>query len=141
MPKVVVGIIIKRESENSGLESVEKEVLLCQRKENARYALKWEFPGGKLEPNESPKEGLVRELKEELGIDVHSSLHIYQQRNAYPDGAVFDVGYYLVEDFSGEIRNHAFEQMAWVTIERLSEYDILDGNRDVIEKLREMYAA
>jgi 8-oxo-dGTP diphosphatase len=141
MPKVSVGIIIKKEKKNSGLDFQEREVLLCQRLKNARYGLKWEFPGGKLEPDESPKEGLLRELKEELGIEVHMPSHIYQQRNAYPDGAVFDVSYYVVEDFSGEIRNNAFEQMAWVPLERLTEYDILEGNRDVIEKLREMYAA
>ncbi|MBI5214591.1 MAG: (deoxy)nucleoside triphosphate pyrophosphohydrolase [Ignavibacteriae bacterium] len=140
MPKVVVGIFIKKENENSGLGSVRREVLLCQRLKNARYALKWEFPGGKIEPDESPKAGLVRELKEELGIDVRSSLHIYQQKNVFPDGGVFDVGYYLIEDFSGEIRNNAFEQMTWVSIERLNEFDILDGNRDVIDKLMEMYA-
>ncbi|MBI3194890.1 MAG: (deoxy)nucleoside triphosphate pyrophosphohydrolase [Ignavibacteriae bacterium] len=140
MPKVVVGIIIKRRGENSGRGSVESEVLLGQRTNNARYALKWEFPGGKLEQDESPKAGLVRELKEELGIDVQSSSHIYQQRNTFPDGGEFDVSYYFIEDFSGEIQNKAFEQMAWVSIERLTEYDIFEGNRDVIEKLREMYA-
>lgn len=110
MPKVSVGIIIKKEKDNSGLESVDRKVLLCQRLKNARYGLKWEFPGGKLEPDESPKEGLVRELKEELGIDCigrnlgrmqFAPTHIYQQRNTYPDGAVFDVAYYLVEEFSG----------------------------------------
>lgn len=140
MPKVAVGIIINKTNNKTQSQLCERKVLLCQRLKSAQYALKWEFPGGKLEENEPPKIGLIRELKEELGIDVLSASHIFQQRNTYPDGGVFDVAYYLVDEFSGEIQNKVFEQIEWVSMNRLNEFDILEGNRDVIEKLVEMYA-
>ena len=67
MINVAVGIIIK-EDQPSG----SRRVLLCQRKKDARYPLKWEFPGGKLEPNEHPDECLRRELFEEAaGVGLY----------------------------------------------------------------------
>ena len=57
MKEVAVGIILQ-----------DGNVLACQRKRDATYALKWEFPGGKLEPGETPEHALVRELHEELAI-------------------------------------------------------------------------
>lgn len=130
MINVAVGIIIK-EDPSSG----SRRVLLCQRKSSGRYPLKWEFPGGKVEPSEHPEDCLRRELFEELQVTPTIGTLYHQQHYTYPDSGTFDVLYYLVPHYSGEIVNRVFEAFEWVPIARLSEYDILEGNRDVVTKL------
>jgi 8-oxo-dGTP diphosphatase len=117
-------------------------VLACQRKRNAVYPLKWEFPGGKVERGESPLEALRRELREELGIEATPGVEIYRQEWVYPDGVAdpkrdgaFRVFYFLVDQYTGVPENHAFEQIRWVTFAELSRLDILEGNREAVEKL------
>ena len=129
MKQVAVGIILK-----NGL------VLACQRKANARYPLKWEFPGGKLEEGESPAEALVRELHEELSIhavverEFHRQEWVYNEGLANPplDGS-FRVFYFLVREFSHEPVYNAFEQIRWVRPSELVAMDILEGNRKAVE--------
>jgi 8-oxo-dGTP diphosphatase len=130
MINVAVGIIITEDTPPGS-----RRVLLCQRKRSARYPLKWEFPGGKVEPNEHPEECLRRELFEELEIHGTIGTLYHQQHFTYPDSGVFDVLYYLVPHFTGTLVNRVFEGFEWVPIPRLSEYDILEGNRDVVTKL------
>jgi 8-oxo-dGTP diphosphatase len=124
MTKVAVGIIV-----NNG------KVLLCQRKKSDHYGLKWEFPGGKFEPGESAEQCLRRELAEELGIQATVGLLYHQQHAVYADSGTFDVFYYSVPSFQGTLVNHAFEMFVWVSVRDLPLYDILEGNRDVINKL------
>ena len=130
MINVAVGIIIQEDPASGA-----RQVLLCQRKHSARYPLKWEFPGGKVEPNERPEDCLRRELFEELQIHGSIGTLYHQQHYTYPDSGIFDVFYYLVPHFTGDMVNRVFETFAWVPIARLSEYDILEGNRDVVTKL------
>ena len=130
MINVAVGLIIK-ENQRAGA----REVLLCQRKSDARYALKWEFPGGKLEPGEHPDDCLRRELFEELRITATIGTLYHEQEYTYPDSGIFNVLYYLVPHFTGEMANRVFESIRWVPIALLPEYDILEGNRDVVTKL------
>ena len=128
MIKVVVGII----SSGPGMS----RVLLCQRKHTAKhYPLKWEFPGGKLEHGESPESGLQRELSEELGIKAEIGELYHHQHHTYADNRTFDVRYYIVTKFSGEIVNNVFELFLWVPVQELPRYDILEGNTDVVKKL------
>ena len=134
MIKVAAGIII---ADGGSFDS--KRVLLAQRKQSARYALKWEFPGGKLENNEPLEECLRRELREELGITAEIGSLFHHQHYVYPDSGSFDVFYYLVRRFSGEIVNHVFARWQWVPVGDLASFDILEGNRDVVLKLGDRY--
>ncbi len=140
MPKVAVGILIKKEKNTISNKSDEMSVLLCQRSKNALYPLKWEFPGGKIEGDESAPEALVREVLEELNVRIESFSLYFQRVNHYPDGRNFDVSYFLVDDFSGEMQNLEFENIAWVRISQLTTFDILEGNKEIIEMLLETYA-
>jgi 8-oxo-dGTP diphosphatase len=137
MIKVAVGIIIQN---GHSIGSNVNRVLLCQRKKSARYGLKWEFPGGKLEAGETPEDCLRRELREELSISAEIGQLFHQQHYVYPDSGMFDVFYYKVNAFTGTIVNHVFESFEWTPIVKLLEYDILDGNRDVVAKLLKEYA-
>ena len=128
MIRVAVGIIFEQTPDVN-------RVLLCQRKKSARYGLKWEFPGGKLEDGESAEECLRRELNEELGIDATIGELFHQQHAVYPDSGSFDVFYYFISAYTGEIVNHVFETVTWIPVEQLSQFDILEGNRDVVNKL------
>jgi 8-oxo-dGTP diphosphatase len=131
MKHVAVGILMR-----------EGRVLACQRRQTGRYPLKWEFPGGKIEPGETPRQALDRELHEELGIQVTATREFSSQEWIYPEETVnpgkdgaFHVVYFLVDGFLGELVSKAFEQIQWVTPSALLEMDILEGNRPSIEQL------
>jgi len=131
MQPVAVGIIVRN-----------GEVLACQRRRTARYPLKWEFPGGKIEVNESPLEALRRELREELAIEVRDVSEFHRQEWKYPnnpspentDGS-YRVTYFIVRSFAGEPENLAFEQFRWVRPAELRSMDILEGNREAVDLL------
>src|ERR1043166_533696 len=83
---------------------IEKDglVLICQRKTGQRYAGKWEFPGGKVEPEEDFRSALQRELREELGINAVVSDEITRYEYAYPGRGPIQLIFYRVTDFEGE---------------------------------------
>jgi 8-oxo-dGTP diphosphatase len=127
--EVAVGIIL-----NNG------QVLVCQRRQGSPYPLKWEFPGGKLEPGESAAAALKRELREELNIDAEIGPRFNVQEWTYGDGmqdrdGAFRVHYFLVPAFAGQPGNKAFEQIQWVTPGDLQSMDILEGNRETVNLL------
>lgn len=107
-------------------------VLIAQRKRTAQHALKWEFPGGKVEPNETPEDAVVRELVEELGIRarVHSEITRYQFQ--YPGRSPILLLFFRVVEFSGEPRNLDFEQIAWAPRAQLCDYDFLEGDAEFL---------
>lgn len=111
------------------------QVLIGQRRVNDRHALKWEFPGGKVEPHEPPRDALRRELREELGIDAEIGPEIVRYEFQYPKRSPILLIFHQVNAFRGEMRNDAFEQIKWELRERLPEYDFLDGDRDFVRRL------
>lgn len=125
---VVVGIPVR-----------DGKVLLCQRKPGKRYALRWEFPGGKLEPGETHEQALERELFEELGVRPVTSTCIRTEQAAYPDGGLFTIVFYLVEALDGEPQNLDFNDIRWVEPREFGSYDILDGSLDICRFLQQQY--
>jgi len=113
----------------------EKRILVCQRKKNARYGLKWEFPGGKVEKGESFFECVRREVREELSITIDAFDRSESQINRYDDGGSFEVTYFYVSQFEGTPVNNAFEQIRWVTIDELRSLDVLEGNKPIIDRI------
>ncbi len=110
-------------------------VLVCQRKKGARYELKWEFPGGKLEPNETIIQSLKRELREELSIQLNGISRIELQTADYSDGGIFEVAYCSISEFSGEPVNNVFQDIRWVNLEELRRLDILEGNKEFVKRM------
>lgn len=113
----------------------EGRVLIAQRKRGARHALKWEFPGGKVEAGEAPRAALERELREELGIRAVIGEEMAGYEVQYPDSPRLRLIFYRVTDFNGEPRNLEFEQMVWERRARLGTYDFLEGDREFLRVL------
>jgi 8-oxo-dGTP diphosphatase len=111
------------------------KILIGQRKPGGRHALKWEFPGGKVEPGEDDRTALNRELLEELGLDavIGDEIEAYDFR--YGDGPVTHLRFFHVSVFSGEPRNLDFAQIVWEDPARLAGYDFLEGDVDFVRRL------
>ena len=111
------------------------EVLICQRKAGSALALKWEFPGGKIEAGESAEQALRRELDEELGIAAEVGPRIAHVRHNYRNGGAVDLQFFAVHRFEGELTNRVFEDMRWSPLKDLPGYDFLPADRDLVRDL------
>ncbi len=111
------------------------KVLICQRRPDQAMALKWEFPGGKMEPGEGPEEALIRELNEELGIDAVIGPRIARVRHTYRNGGAVDLQFFAVHEFSGEMTNHIFNDLRWSLLTDLPKYDFLAADRGLVQDL------
>ena len=129
--RLVVAALILR---NTG-EGV--EVLVCQRKPDQPMSLKWEFPGGKIEPGETPEAALMRELDEELGITATLGKSVARVRHRYRNGGVIDLEFFTVTDFSGNLENRIFNDVRWAPLKTLPEYDFLAADLGLIRDLFE----
>jgi 8-oxo-dGTP diphosphatase len=112
-----------------------REVLICQRRPDQPMALKWEFPGGKMEPGESAEEALARELDEELGIGAKIGTRITRMRHTYRSGSSVDLQFFAVHEFTGEITNRIFNDLRWCDLTELPGYDFLAADRNLIRDL------
>jgi 8-oxo-dGTP diphosphatase len=112
-------------------------VLICQRRADQAMALKWEFPGGKIEPGETPEEALRRELDEELGIRAEIGCPIVRIHHAYRNGGAVDLQFFAVHTFEGEVENRIFNDLRWVRFKELPGYDFLAADRGLIHDLAE----
>jgi 8-oxo-dGTP diphosphatase len=110
-------------------------VLIGQRKAGGRHALKWEFPGGKVEPGEDARAALARELKEELDIDAEIADEIEAYSFRYGAGPETRLHFFRVTRFEGEPRSIDFAQIAWEAPVRLPYYDFLEGDVDFVRRL------
>lgn len=110
------------------------KVLLARRKAGDRLERKWEFPGGKLEPGESPEACLARELREEFGIEAEVLDYIGASVYEYGHGTI-DLRAYRVRHVSGEFCINAHEEIAWVKTEDLLSYDLSPADVPIAEKI------
>jgi 8-oxo-dGTP diphosphatase len=119
----------------AGLITHGNRILVGQRRRGDRHAFKWEFPGGKVEPGETPQQALVRELREELNIEATVGPEVARYVHNYPSGTTVQLLFYAVTTFRGEPDSRAFEQISWEVLERLPEIDFLDGDLDFVRRL------
>ena len=123
----------------AGLIFNRNRLLVCQRNARGFFGLKWEFPGGKLEPGEGYEGALRRELREELGIEAGHLSEIFRHEHLYPKIAQVNLRFFRVEDYSGELKNLVFQQIKWVPIKELVKFDFLDGDLAIVQKLVSSY--
>jgi 8-oxo-dGTP diphosphatase len=121
---VVVAALIQRDG----------KLLICQRRADDRLPLKWEFPGGKVAPNESLQQALVRELAEELAVSACIGHEVHRTTFDYGDDrGLFELVFFTGEIARAEPQNLAFEQIQWVLPQQLAEFDFLPADRELIE--------
>jgi 8-oxo-dGTP diphosphatase len=121
--EVAVGVIRK-----------DNKIYISKRADDLHQGGKWEFPGGKREANETIEQTLVRELSEEIGIQVTKQSHFMLIEHDYGDKKVrLDVR--LVEDFEREASHQEGQQSQWVDISDLKQFAFPDANRGIIDKL------
>ena len=112
-----------------------EEILCCQRTEYQALPLKWEFPGGKIEPGEDAPAALQRELDEELGIRAHIGRKVAEVEHHYVNGNAVQLHFYMVEEYEGEMQNRIFREIRWVDRRELPKLDFLDADRTLVQKL------
>ena len=112
----------------------DNKVLIAKRAKNEKQAGKWEFPGGKLEPNESLKDCLIRELKEELNISIEIVDYFGESRYDYAQGFIKLIGYY-VKWTGGEPRLTVHDEIRWVDKNDLANYDFAPADIPFVKML------
>jgi 8-oxo-dGTP diphosphatase len=124
MKRVVAALILK-----------DDRILACQRTRHQVMPLKWEFPGGKIEEGEQPRDALRRELEEELGIEAAIGNEVARIHHEYPAGGSVELRFFEVHDYRGEIENRIFREIRWVSRKELLELDFLEADRTLVEDL------
>ena len=99
--------------------------------------LKWEFPGGKIEEGEQPRDALRRELDEELGIDATIGDEVRRIVHEYPGGGSVELRFFVVREFRGELENKIFKDIQWAEKSALKSYDFLEADLTLVEDLSE----
>ena len=123
-PQDVVAAIIKKDN----------LYLIVQRNRNKYMGLKWEFPGGKVETNETFHEALSREIQEELSIQINVHEKIAEEK--YKDDQInIILHYYLCSERSGTTILNEHENIAWVEKKDFDKYDFVEGDGNVLSLL------
>jgi 8-oxo-dGTP diphosphatase len=111
------------------------KLLVCQRTRHQTMPLKWEFPGGKIEEGEQPRDALRRELDEELGIVAKIGDELARIQHEYPNGGMVELRFYVVREFKGEIENRIFRDIQWAAPPDLPKFDFLEADLTLVKDL------
>jgi 8-oxo-dGTP diphosphatase len=109
-------------------------VLIAQRPPGKALAGRWEFPGGKLHEGEAPYDALVRELREELGVEVLAAERLMRYPHEYPDRVVW-LDMWIVGEWRGEPKGLDGQALKWVEPARLDGEDILEADQPIVAAL------
>ena len=124
MKRVVAALIVR-----------DGKLLVCQRTRHQTMPLKWEFPGGKIEEGEQPRDALRRELEEELGIFATIGDELARIQHEYPNGGMVELRFFVVRDFRGELENRIFRDLQWSWPKDLPKFDFLEADLSLVRDL------
>ena len=121
---VVVGLLFNEK----------KEILIACRPPQVVSPGFWEFPGGKVEPNESLENALIREFQEEIGVDVIRSEFFLKIEKDYPDKTLV-LNVFHIHEFHGIPKGCENQEIRFVSLNALKNYSFLTANAQIIEQL------
>ena len=109
--------------------------LICRRGPDEKAAGLWEFPGGKLEINETLEDCVLRELKEELDIDaeIHS---LYDNYRFKSKNIIYNLYFFKIKEHSGNFIKTVHDEIKWEELKNFHHYSFLPGDTPVINKLK-----
>jgi 8-oxo-dGTP diphosphatase len=116
------------------LQKPDGTFLLAQRPPDKIWSGYWEFPGGKIEPGETPYDALVRELREELGVTVTTAYPWLTRVYAYPHATV-RLNFFRVTAWSGELHPHEGQQFSWQRVPDVGVAPVLPANAPILRAL------
>jgi mutator protein MutT len=119
----------------AALIDARRRVLIAQRPAGKHLAGAWEFPGGKLELGEAPGEGLKRELREELGVEIGPARPLMRLRHRYPYGEVL-LDVWVVRRYRGRPRGLDGQALRWCDRAALMAADLLPADRPILAALK-----
>jgi 8-oxo-dGTP diphosphatase len=119
----------------AGVLERDGRILICRRTAEQSHPLKWEFPGGKVEQGEDPRQALIRELAEELRIEARIGAELARYEHEYATGSRVHLLFFMVNEFSGEPDAQVFEQIRWIDLAGLLSVDFLAGDLDFVKRL------
>ncbi|MEW4211600.1 (deoxy)nucleoside triphosphate pyrophosphohydrolase [Priestia megaterium] len=112
----------------------ENRLLIAKRHSKDPLGGKWEFPGGKIEPGETPQECLVREIKEELGVEV--KIGPFYDDNVYStQDHNIHLSFYWAKVINGEVIPVVHDDLKWTTIEELANFDFAPADIPIVKRL------
>jgi 8-oxo-dGTP diphosphatase len=116
------------------------KLLIAQRKKGGRFEGLWEFPGGKLEPGETPEQGLERELHEEFGITTRVEDFLCSVRYSSPSCSL-ELLAYKVTHVTGQFSLRDHEDIRWVSLEEIRHYPLVEPDIAIVRKLQKRTAS
>ncbi|MBD1435172.1 (deoxy)nucleoside triphosphate pyrophosphohydrolase [Sphingobacterium sp. DN00404] len=113
------------------------KILICQRSASMKLPLKWEFPGGKIEGEESKEECLKREIKEELGLEIEVGSALTHVEHYYPEFSLY-LYPFLCKWTRGSLAITEHVQAIWVNKSELKNYDWAEADVPVVKEISEL---
>ncbi len=112
-----------------------RKFLIAQRQKGKHLEHYWEFPGGKLEPDEAPWQGLVREIEEEIGVVVVRGAPLIRVYYRYPERNVL-LDTWRIDEYRGEIEAREQQALAWIGIDEIESYDFPPADLPILDLIR-----
>ncbi|MCW8125634.1 8-oxo-dGTP diphosphatase MutT [Microbulbifer halophilus] len=122
---VAVGVVMREDG----------KILIARRPDHLHMGGRWEFPGGKVEEDETAQQALGRELLEEVAIEAKKLQPLTEIRHDYPEKTVL-LDTWWVTDFEGEAKGSEGQQIAWIDTGELGDHQFPDANAPILEAIQ-----
>ena len=111
-----------------------EKILIAKRGRGKKFGSQWEFPGGKLDRDETPEACLRREIREELNLEIQVEEHFCTVPHQYPDFKIELMAFWC-SIIGGSLKLEEHEQVRWVTVSEMEEYDFVEADVNVVAAL------